>query len=110
VVVPDPIPTFYADVPASLAETCAAHITPQSYESISHPTQYEEWRDVPVTYILCKNDAAVVTGWVQRSAIALLQEHREERLKVVELESSHSPFLSQAEKCAELIGHAMGPA
>jgi hypothetical protein len=31
-------------------------------------------------------------------------------LEVVELESSHSPFLSQAEKCAEVIGHAMGPA
>jgi hypothetical protein len=110
VVVPDPIPTFYADVPASLAETCAAHITPHSYEAISHPAQYEGWRDVPVTYILCTNDAAVVTEWVQRPAIALLQEHGEKGLEVVELESSHSPFLSQAEKCAEVIGHAMGPA
>lgn len=106
-VVPDPIPTFYADVPVSLAEECAAHVVAQSYESASHPAQHEGWRDVTITYILCKNDAAVVTEWIQRPAVTLLQEHGLGRPEVIELESSHSPFLSHPERCAELIREAV---
>lgn len=105
-VVPDPIPTFYADVPAPLAERYAAHVVAQSYESASHPTQHEGWRNIPITYVLCKNDAAVITDWIQRPAVALLQEHGLE-CKVIELESSHSPFISQPERCAELVREAV---
>jgi len=106
-VVPDPIPTFYADVPVDLADACVSHLVPQSHETTTQPTRHEGWRDIPITYVLCKNDAAVFTEAIQRPTVALLQEQGSGDLEVIELESSHSPFLSQPERCGEVIGEAI---
>lgn len=63
---------------------------------------------MPITYILCRNDKTVDPDVIQRPTIAYLRQHGyKEGLEVVETDSSHSPFLSQASLCAEIIEEAV---
>lgn len=106
--VKDPIHTFYLDIPQPLAETYASRISSQAYSSICTPTLHEGWRGMPITYILCGNDKAVDPDMIQRPTVAFLRKHGyKERLEVVETDSSHSPFLSQASLCTKVIEEAV---
>ena len=54
------------------------------------------WRDKPATYIVCTDDRAIPVA-LQRSCAARVGD-------VVEMPTSHSPFLSRPDDLATVLG------
>ena len=92
---------FYGDVPADQAAAAALRLRPQAAASFGQPVTAAAWRDVPSTYVVCTEDrcipAAAQRAWAERCT------------EVVELASSHSPFLSRPGEVAELLAARLTP-
>lgn len=96
---PDPARTgelFYGDCDPEVREWANRMVRVQSSATMMEPLAHPAWRRVPSTYVVCTNDKAI-PAHVQRSVFAV---HATE---VVELEASHSPFLSQPGAVADLL-------
>lgn len=98
---------FYHDLPAEEAETWVSRLTTQSLKALFAGGEYaySGWRDVPVWYIGTVEDRGLPV-FAQRMLVGMARgmggcvEHRE-------LQTSHSPFLSQPDATALLIQNAV---
>ncbi|KAJ5533601.1 alpha/beta-hydrolase [Penicillium frequentans] len=98
---------FYHDLPQEEAEYWVSQLTPQSLKSLYEGGEhsYAGWRDVPVWYIGTVEDRGLPV-LVQRTQIGMAREmgctveHRE-------LQTSHSPFLSQPEATVQIMLEAV---
>lgn len=86
---------FYADVPADEAAAAVTRLRPQSAASFATPVPQAAWRELPATYVVCTEDQCIPEE-AQRTWSARCAD-------VVELPSSHSPFLSHADELADVL-------
>jgi pimeloyl-ACP methyl ester carboxylesterase len=96
---PDPARTgelFYGDCDPEVREWAKRMVRVQSSAVMMEPVARPAWRRVPSTYVVCTKDMAI-PAHVQRDVFAV---HANE---VIELQSSHSPFLSQPQALAALL-------
>jgi len=92
----DPIGVFYGDVEAGLAQRAASRLWRfQSYTAVTQALTEAAWRAIPSTYIVCEADNAIPPFaqelWAKRAE------------RVLRMNTSHSPFLSQPAELARLI-------
>jgi pimeloyl-ACP methyl ester carboxylesterase len=86
---------FYHDCEPADVATAIERLSPQKSASLTQPVTVAAWRTVPSTYILCREDRAIP---------AALQAVLAKRCNsVVELDASHSPFLSMPEAVADIL-------
>ncbi|RKR88942.1 pimeloyl-ACP methyl ester carboxylesterase [Micromonospora pisi] len=90
-----PREVFYGDVDPEIAEQAVAQLGLQGWASTQQPLTRAAWQTIPSTYIICEADNAI-PPFVQE-----LMAKRAER--VLRMNSSHSPFLSQPAELAALI-------
>lgn len=86
---------FYHDCAPDVAAEAVARLRPMSVAAMGGVPRAVAWRDVPSTYVVCTDDRAIPVA-LQRSCAARLGE-------VVELPTSHSPFLSRPDDLARLL-------
>lgn len=86
---------FYGDLPADDAAAAVLRLQPQAAASFVQPATAAAWRDVPSTYVVCTQDHCIPEAaqreWAQRCG------------EVLELSTSHSPFLARPDDVAELL-------
>ncbi|KAJ5970992.1 Alpha/beta hydrolase family-domain-containing protein [Penicillium vulpinum] len=105
--VASPRELFYHDLPADEAEFWVSELTTQSLKALFEGGEYTYagWTDVPVWYIGTTEDRGLPV-MVQRMQVGMAKEmgasveHRE-------LQTSHSPFLSQPEMTVRIIIEAV---
>jgi len=98
---------FYHDLPADEAELWVSQLTTQSLKALfeGRGYSYAGWRDVPAWYIGTVEDRGLPV-LAQRMTVGMAREmgcsveHRE-------LQSSHSPFLSQPEMTVRIMLEAV---
>jgi pimeloyl-ACP methyl ester carboxylesterase len=96
---PDPLQTatvFYGDCDALTVEWARGQIRPQSGTPFDEPVPHPAWRKIPSTYVVCANDMAMPVE-VQRNVFV------PRATETIELQASHSPFLSQPGAVADLL-------
>ena len=96
---PDPTQTqavFYGDCDAGTVEWARSQIRPQSGAPFNEPVPHPAWRHIPSTYVVCAKDMAMPVE-VQRNVFA------PRATEMIELQASHSPFLSQPDAVADLL-------
>jgi pimeloyl-ACP methyl ester carboxylesterase len=106
IVIP-PRDLFYHDVPKDEAEEAVSQLTPQSLKALFEGGEhsYAGWKDVPAWYIGTTEDRGLPVV-IQRMQVGMARElgahvvHRE-------LQSSHSPFLSQPEEVVQILTQAV---
>lgn len=88
---------FYNDLPADEASGFAARLRPQSIRSFTDELAAAAWRSIPTTYVITERDAAIP---------AAAQEGLAARAgsTVRRMDTGHSPFLSQPEALADIVG------
>jgi pimeloyl-ACP methyl ester carboxylesterase len=96
---PDPARTgelFYGDCDPEMREWAKRMVRVQSSAVIMEPLAHPAWRRVPSTYVVCTKDMAIPAD-MQRDVFAVRAN------EVIELQASHSPFLSQPSAVADLL-------
>jgi pimeloyl-ACP methyl ester carboxylesterase len=90
---------FYGDCTVDDSEKATGLLVPEPIGPATTPVHVtaERWGSVPRSYILCTQDRAISPA-TQRAMIASVGVDR-----VVEMDSSHSPFISQPERLAALL-------
>lgn len=102
-IVTPPRELFYHDLPAEEAEYWVSQLTTQSLKALFEGAEftYAGWRDVPAWYIGTVEDRGLPV-LAQRMTVGMAREmgasveHRE-------LQTSHSPFLSQPEATVRIM-------
>jgi pimeloyl-ACP methyl ester carboxylesterase len=91
---------FYADCGDDDIERARKMLTPQPLAPLTVPMVLTANRfgGVPRDYIICEDDRAISAGY-QRAMLKAVPCER-----VVELQTSHSPFFSAPEKLADVLG------
>lgn len=105
-IVTSPRELFYHDLTAEEADEWVSQLTPQSLKALFEGGEhsYAGWRDVPIWYIGTTEDRGLPVV-AQRLNVGMAREmgatveHRE-------LNSSHSPFLSQPDEVVHLLVEA----
>jgi pimeloyl-ACP methyl ester carboxylesterase len=101
---PDPTRSgdlFYSDCDPETKEWARSKIRSQSAATVLEPVARPAWRRVPSTYVVCTNDMAMFAD-IQRNVFAPRAS------EVIELQASHSPFLSQPQAVAEILAAKAG--
>ena len=90
---------FYGDCTVAASERAARLLVPEPVGPASTPVHVttEGWGSVPRSYIVCTQDRAISPA-TQRAMVASVGVDR-----VIELDSSHSPFISQPERLAAVL-------
>lgn len=87
---------FYADCDAATQAWAVGNIRPQCGVPFTQAVEHPGWKETRSTYVVCSADRAMPPDW-QRDLFA-------PRLnRVVEMDSGHSPFLSQPGALAEIL-------
>jgi len=88
---------FFHDCSPEVAKRAAGSLRPQGTRPAVEPSPLARWPDVPLSYVLCREDRVVDPRWSGQVV--------RERFGVVphELAGSHSPFLSRPAELAELL-------
>ena len=88
---------FFHDAPPRTAAWAVDRLRPQAYRYMHEPTPLAKWPKTPRSYIVCRADRAVNPVWARVAA--------RERLGVepLEIDGSHSPFLSRPAELAKLL-------
>ena len=86
---------FYNDMTTEEAQPYIEALTWQALYTQPELSSWR-WRDVPLTYMLCSQDQAVLPSVQERIA-------REYGMQVVRIEAAHCPFISQPEKFVEVV-------
>ena len=87
---------FYADCDSDTQQWAVGHIRPMPGKPFGDPATEGSWHRIPSTYIVCAEDAALPPE-VQRNVFA------PRTAETVEMQVSHSPFLSQPQALADLL-------
>jgi pimeloyl-ACP methyl ester carboxylesterase len=91
----DPQNVFYGDVDPDVARRAVARLGYQSYPAKTQEQTRAAWHTVPSTYVICEADNALPP---------FAQEHFATRAgRVVRMDTSHSPFLSQPAALARIV-------
>ena len=87
---------LYADVEHGLASAAVAELVPSTLRTLEQPANEPAWTTTPSRYVICTKDQALSPN---------RQREMAERIgtSTLELDTSHSPFLSQPEAVADLI-------
>jgi len=90
---------FYGDCTVEASERATRLLVPEPVGPASTPVHVtaERWGSVPRSYIVCTQDRAISPAQ-QRAMIASVGVDR-----VIEMDSGHSPFISQPERLATLL-------
>jgi pimeloyl-ACP methyl ester carboxylesterase len=91
-----PVEIFYGDVDPDVAARAAAQLW--KYQSLASKKQVlteVAWKTVPSTYIIAESDNAI--------PVFAQEQWSKHAHKVVRINASHSPFLSQPAELAQLI-------
>ncbi|CAI6333924.1 unnamed protein product [Periconia digitata] len=108
-----PTHLFYHDVPPVDAARAVAQLRPQSLKALyeGRDVAYAGWRDVPWCLYVGASDDRALPVFVQRFSVGfargVLGRAGRGRIAHVEMETSHSPFLSQAEVLACVVAKAV---
>lgn len=97
---------LYGDVPEELADAAIGLLTPDAPVGIAAGTTAltaEGWGAVPRTYVHCSQDAAIRPATQRRFVAEADAAFPDSPTTVVELDSSHSPFLSAPAALAEVL-------
>ena len=89
------IEAFFHDCEPEIARAAASQLRPQSVAALGGIPRAVAWRERPSTYVVCTDDRAVAPA-LQRSAASRTTH-------VVEMPSSHSPFMSRPGEVADLL-------
>jgi pimeloyl-ACP methyl ester carboxylesterase len=103
-ILPDPAQAgavFYGDCDSAVQLWAKSQLRPQSAATAVEPVPQPAWRNIPSTYVICANDMAIPVA-LQRNVFAPRAS------QVLELQASHSPFLSQPEAVANLLAQGAG--
>lgn len=103
------IETFYADCELELAQRSKSLLAP--YQSVTNwfaPQMACAWRDIPSTYIYCKNDAAVKPVNQERMIKKAGVFGTEGEGRLYALDSGHCPFLSRTEEVVTIVRRSAG--
>lgn len=110
----DPIPTFYNDIAdEGTLHGLVSGLKPQTYDSFWGKATYTPWLEISATYILCSKDNALPFE-AQQDMVANAENAIEDRgcegvkMNTTTLETSHTPFVSQPKKVAEVLRRAAG--
>jgi pimeloyl-ACP methyl ester carboxylesterase len=87
---------FYNDCDGPTRAWAIAQLAPQCNAAFVTPVARPAWRDIPSTYLVCARDGALPPD-LQRTLFAPRAE------RSIELDSGHSPFLSQPAALAEAL-------
>jgi pimeloyl-ACP methyl ester carboxylesterase len=86
---------FFHDCPPDVAAAACAQLRPMSMAALVGVTRNVAWRKKPSTYVVCTDDRALPLG-LQRSGAARAGT-------VVDMPTSHSPFLSRPDELARTL-------
>ena len=88
---------FYHDVPRDLAEEALSRGRVQSNTPWQEPWPLKTWPDVPVRYVLCRDDRVFPAGWVRRVV--------QDRLGITpdEIDSGHCAALSRPRELTDML-------
>jgi pimeloyl-ACP methyl ester carboxylesterase len=86
---------FYHDCAPDAAAAAVARLRPMSLAAMTGVTRAVAWRAKPSTYVVCTDDRAVPVA-LQQSAAARCGT-------VIEIPTSHSPFLSRPELVVDVL-------
>ncbi len=90
------------DVPAEEAAPWIAQYVRASVPVFLCRATITPWKFIPSTYIIATEDKCFDPAG-QRSVVKLMESMNPVALDVVEVPSSHSPFLSMPDKLAEIL-------
>lgn len=98
---------FYHDLPAEEAEFWSSQLTTQSLKALFEGAEYTYagWKDVPVWYIGTVEDRGLPVV-AQRMQVGMARQMGG-RVEHRELQTSHSPFLSQPEATVQIMLQAI---
>ena len=103
-IVKDTVNMFYHDVPHALAAEAASRVVPHSNKCFNTPTKHAGWKPYPCAFVITTEDHVAPPAMIRWMLDEMFKDPEvEARWDVHELASSHSPFLSMPEKCAEII-------
>jgi len=91
---------FYADCDADTQRWAIAHLKPQLAAAFSEPVPHPAWQRAPSTYMVCAQDGAIPPE-LQRQTFAPRAG------RVLELDTGHSPFLSNPRALADALTHVV---
>lgn len=92
---------FFGDCEPAVTQWAKSKLRPQSLATVIEPVAAPSWRRIPSTYVVCANDMAMPPE-VQRNVFA------KRATEVMELQASHSAFLSQPAAVADLLAAKAG--
>ncbi|MGW0480686.1 alpha/beta fold hydrolase [Nonomuraea sp. NPDC003214] len=97
---------FYGDVEPGLAGAATALLTPDGPIGImlgATTLTRDGWGSVPRTYVMCTADRAIVPALQARFVAEADAAFPGDPVSVVELDASHSPFLSMPGRLADVL-------
>ena len=100
--------TFYGDVDESTAEAAISLLAPDAPVGIpaeAFPVTAGRYGAIPHSYVVCTKDSAIPVA-LQRRFVVDMDAVSSGPTEVTELDSSHSPFLSQPAALADIIAVA----
>lgn len=103
---PGPEPLLYHDLPPAEASHWASLLRPWSFKVLDSKGLYSAWDDIPTSYLVCTLDKMIPPPRQRMMIQGALDGGAQ--VRVEEVESSHSPFLSMPERTAEFIRRAAG--
>ena len=101
-----PIPTFYNDLPLSVAESWALKLKPHSYATKFVGAKSAAWRTIPSTYLICDDDRAI-PNFVQEGMVKVCQDAGASMV-TERIFTGHSPFLVKPDETAAFVRRAAG--
>jgi pimeloyl-ACP methyl ester carboxylesterase len=93
---------FYHDCEPDEAARAVSLLVPQPSATLTQPADRAGWKDIPSTYVLCRDDRILEPATQRRLAARCSG--------TVELATSHSPFLSAPDALAEVLVGCLGVA
>jgi pimeloyl-ACP methyl ester carboxylesterase len=93
---------FYADSDRAVVAEIAPKLRPMPLTGEAWLAPEPAWKQVPSTFVVCANDAAIMPSLQRRMAVRATD--------VIELEADHSPFLTRPEELADLLASYLGGA
>ncbi len=91
------IEIFFHDCAPEIADWAATMLRRQDWTTMRQTCPLESEPDVPTTVVVCRDDRALRAEWCAQIGRTLLG------VEPVELEGSHSPFLSRPAELARLL-------
>ena len=106
---PGPEQVFYNDVSEAECKQAVSGLVVQATRAQNEAPSAElqkdglAWQEIPVTYLMCENDQAMLLQWQRMMTDRVEATHPDVKVKRVVCDAGHSPFLSQPERVVEVM-------